>query len=326
MTKPSERIVVVGHIDHYKPGANDNAAGAATTLEIARTTTALIKRGVVPPPDRTITFLWVDEYEGTTLWMQRHPEAVRNIHAVFVLDMVGEKTEITGGPFQLERMPDPSSIWLRPPDEHTPWGAGAVDHMDIRGHFLNDFYLSVCRQRADATGWVVRTNPWEGGSDHDLFLKRGLPAILNWHFPDYFYHTSLDDIDKVSPDEMKHVGVAAATAILTLANASKETTLRILDTIESSATERFDNEERNSREAMAAVRENEQLLIRQRAEEEEILSAWGRWYEETMDSLAGVPVEGVGDTLLGQIDEAKQRVRQRLASILAGLTSPAGEE
>jgi hypothetical protein len=41
-THPEEEIVVTAHLDHYKPGANDNASGSAIILEIARTLRALI--------------------------------------------------------------------------------------------------------------------------------------------------------------------------------------------------------------------------------------------------------------------------------------------
>jgi aminopeptidase YwaD len=319
VTKPDERIVLVGHIDHEKPGANDNASGSATMLEIARTMNSLIEQGSLMPPGRTITFLWVDEYEGTTLWMNRNPEALTAVQAVFVVDMVGEKTEITGGPFRLERMPDPSAIWLRPPDEHTPWGAGAVDRTDIRGHYLNDFFLSVCLQRAAATGWDVHTNPWEGGSDHDLFLKRGLPAVLSWHFPDYFYHTSLDDLDKVDPDELKHVGVAVSTAALTLANADNATVGRMLADIQASAEIRFDGEERNSRNALQAARDSGGNVATQYAEEQEILSAWEQWYEETFESLSHVPVEGISAETRTLVEAAKAKIQQRYDAILNSL-------
>lgn len=318
-TESDERIVIVGHIDHYKPGANDNASGAATVAEIARTVAALIAQRAVPPPGRTLTFLWVDEYQGTTLWISRHPAAFNGAQAAFVLDMVGERTDLTGGPFRVERMPDPSAIWLRPPDEHTAWGAGEVHREDIRGHFLNDFYLSVCRARADAAGWVVHTNPWEGGSDHDLFLTAGRPAVLSWHFPDYFYHTSLDDVDKVSPDELKHVGVAVATAALTLASASDETALRVLQVVEAAAAARFDGEERNATAALQSARKDGRDVGRQYAEEQDILSAWARWYEEAIDSVARVPVARAGDALLHRIAEANARVRERLAAILKAL-------
>ena len=63
-------------------------------------------------------------------------------------------------------------------------------------------------RRARDTGWVVRTNPYEGGSDHTVFTRAGVPALLNWHFTDRYYHTNLDTIDKMSAAEMQHVAIA----------------------------------------------------------------------------------------------------------------------
>ena len=87
----------------------------------------------------------------------------------------------------------------------------------LRGTFLNDLHLAVALRRARDTGWVVRTNPYEGGSDHTSFTKAGVPALLNWHFTDRYYHTNLDTIDKVSAVTMGHVAtVVATTAVAAL--------------------------------------------------------------------------------------------------------------
>jgi len=70
-------------------------------------------------------------------------------------------------------------------------------------------------RRARDTGWVVRSNPYEGGSDHTSFTKAGVPALLNWHFTDRYYHTNLDRPDKTSAAEMVNVGVSVAATLLT---------------------------------------------------------------------------------------------------------------
>ena len=72
-------------------------------------------------------------------------------------------------------------------------------------------------RRARDTGWVVRTNPYEGGSDHTSFTKAGVPALLNWHFTDRYYHTNLDTLDKVSAVTMGHVATIVATTAMFLA-------------------------------------------------------------------------------------------------------------
>ena len=52
----------------------------------------------------------------------------------------------------------------------------------------------------------MRTNPFEGGSDHTPFLKFKKPGALFWHFTDVFYHTDGDRLDMVSKPELANVG------------------------------------------------------------------------------------------------------------------------
>ena len=95
----------------------------------------------------------------------------------------------------------------------------------MRGSFLNDLHLAVALRRARDTGWVVRTNPYEGGSDHTVFTRAGVPALLNWHFTDRYYHTNLDTVDKTSAAEMQHVATVVATTAMFLASADRHATL-----------------------------------------------------------------------------------------------------
>src|SRR5262249_46011702 len=69
-----EEIVFSCHLCHQKPGANDNASGAAAILEAARALAALIRRGEIEPPRRTIRFIWPPEISGTVAYFAQHPE------------------------------------------------------------------------------------------------------------------------------------------------------------------------------------------------------------------------------------------------------------
>jgi len=60
-----EEIAYSCHLDHQRPGANDNASGCVTILEVARTLQKLINEGKLPRPARTIRFIWPPEIEGT---------------------------------------------------------------------------------------------------------------------------------------------------------------------------------------------------------------------------------------------------------------------
>jgi hypothetical protein len=96
-------------------------------------------------------------------------------------------------------------VWTRGDDRHSEWGGRPLTVEEIRPHYLNDYVLARARAQAALTGWVVRTNPFEGGSDHTPFLSAGKPGLLLWHFTDVFYHTDNDRLDKVSPRTLENV-------------------------------------------------------------------------------------------------------------------------
>jgi aminopeptidase YwaD len=261
---PEQRIVLAAHVQ--EPGANDNASGCGTLLATALAMQDAIGRGALPGPDRTITFLWVDEIRGSEQWIKDHADQVKGVVAMLSLDMTGEDTAKTGGTFLIEKQPDPSAIWERPSDPHSEWGASKVDPAMVRGSFLNDLHLAVALRRARGTKWIVRTNPYEGGSDHTVFMRAGVPSLLNWHFTDRYYHTNLDTLDKVSAEEMRHVAVIVGTTAMFLASAN-QTDAGAMTALMQTA-----------REARLATERANQASP-------EILAAWEKWYSEAVESL-----------------------------------------
>jgi aminopeptidase YwaD len=266
-TRAEERIVLVAHVQ--EPGANDNASGAGTLLAAALAVHDAIRQGAMPAPARTLTFLWLDEIRGSEQWINEDAARVRHVVAMMSLDMTGQDTAKTGGTFLIEKMPDPSAIYLRPSDPHSEWGAGEVDPAWVRGHFLNDLHLAVALRRARDTGWVVRTNPYEGGSDHTVFTRAGIPALLNWHFTDRYYHTNLDTADKTSPATMGHVATTVATTALFLASATAADAAALVTLVDEAERARRATESQNDASP-------------------EIVTAWTQWYAEARASVRAV--------------------------------------
>ena len=56
-----EETVFTCHLDHQRPGANDNTSGCVAILEIARTLNKLIAAGKLPRPRRSLRFIWSPE-------------------------------------------------------------------------------------------------------------------------------------------------------------------------------------------------------------------------------------------------------------------------
>ena len=264
-THPEQRIVLAAHVQ--EPGANDNASGCGTLLAAALAIQNNIQSGALPAPERTLTFMWVDEIRGSQQWIKDHPDQVKAVVAMLSLDMTGEDTSKTGGTFLIEKQPDPSAVWVRPSDPHSEWGASKVDAATLQGSFLNDLHLAVALRRARDTKWVVRTNPYEGGSDHTVFMNAKVPSLLNWHFTDRYYHTNLDTIDKVSAVEMQHVAITVATTALFLASADQSDVAPMKKLMEAARDARLATEQKNNATP-------------------EIVQAWRKWYDEAIASVA----------------------------------------
>lgn len=301
-TKPDERIVMVAHVQ--EPGANDNASGAGTLYALARALAGAVAAGDLPRPDRTLTFLWVDEIRGSRQWLTARPDEARGVQYMFALDMTGEDTRKTGGTFLVEKQPDPSAVWERPSDPHSEWGASEVKPESLKGSLLNDLHLAVCARRARDTGWIVRTNPYEGGSDHTTFGEAGIPSLLNWHFTDRYYHTNQDTPDKTSAAEMQNVGVAVATSAWVLASAASEDASAVLDLLTAAADRRLALERRQGAGLIAAAPDRRAAEARER----DVRAAWVKWYREAFESVLQLPASGPSDDLRRRVAEARSRL------------------
>jgi len=292
---PSERVVITAHVQ--EPGANDNASGVATLTELARAMRLAISAGAAAPPERTITFLWLEEISGSRQWLTTHADQAKNVKYMFSMDMTGEDVRKTGGSFLIERWPDPGAVWERPWDPHSEWGAGNTRENQLKGDLLNDLHLAVCERVAEKTGWVVKTNPYEGGSDHSEFGRAGIPSVLNWHFTDRYYHSNYDTADKTSPDEMRNVGVSVAASAWLLASAGESTSLAVATLVSQAGQARIALEEREGQKLAEASADPAAAKTR----EATIVQAWRKWYGEAVRSVSrlvvGQPTPAFAKTL-----------------------------
>lgn len=296
---PAERFVFSAHVQ--EPGANDNASGVGALAEMARVTAGLVRSGR-QDPGRTITFLWGEEISSTDRFLKEDPARTAGVRWGLSLDMVGEDASKTGGSFLIEKMPDPSAVWTRGEDHHTEWGGSPLTVAQLTPHYFNDFVRNRCLDQAQGNGWVVGTNPFEGGSDHTPFLSAGKPGVLLWHFTDQFYHTDGDRIGNVSAGEIKNVAVCALTTALDLVSADAETAGFVVDELQRAALDRLEKETALS---VAAVRREST-----RDTELQILRAWADWYRSALDTVKEVEIGGPSAGTIARIDAARREVDQ----------------
>ena len=292
----NERFVFSAHVQ--EPGANDNASGVGAAVEMARVVATLLREGSVSPR-RSITFIWGNEIASTRRYLA-DPARAATVRWGMSLDMVGEDTDKTGGTFLIEKMPDPSAVWTRGEDRHSEWGGSPLRVDQLTPHYFNDFVLRRCLDQAAVTGWVVRTNPFEGGSDHVPFLDAKKPGLLFWHFTDVFYHTDNDRLPNVSPRELANVGESTLVSALTLASADGPTARALVAEVEQAAVARLDAEAALSRAAVAGGAD--------RGREALILKTWTDWYRDALRSMSDIEVGGASAETARAISAAASRV------------------
>jgi hypothetical protein len=306
--RPDERFVFSAHVQ--EPGANDNASGVGALSELARVLGVFSKNGSVRPK-RTITMLFGNEVAQTRNFLADDSVRTRGVHWGLSMDMVGEDTKKTGGTFLIEKMPDPSAVWTRGDEKHSEWGGSPMSKDKIVPHYFNDFLLARALDQAATNGWVVRTNPFEGGSDHTPFLTFKKPGVLFWHFTDQCYHTDCDRIDKVSAVTLANTGITALVSALTLTTADGEVARAVIAELEGAAIRRLDTELALSRAAIAKGGKA--------ADEVEILQTWTDYYVASLATTGDIEVGGSSAQTTRAIEAAKGRVTAAGAERIATL-------
>jgi hypothetical protein len=211
-TDPSVGDVVFScHLDHEKPGANDNASGCAATLEIARTLKTLIDAKRIPPPARTIRFIWPSEMTGTIAYLTKYPAIASRIRAAVHLDMVGADPFITKSILHVTR--SPWSIATVTDDVEETFGRYVIDGA-FRAAAEGDMTRAIRSQGGSKDAFWADITPYESGSDHWIYQEGGfgIPAIYLRDHPDIYIHTTGDLPDNIEPTKIKRSAFIAAAS------------------------------------------------------------------------------------------------------------------
>lgn len=208
-------VLVVAHLCHPQPSANDNASGAAAALECARVLAQLRAAGSFGDAGRTVRILWVPELTGTAAYLARDPARATRSVAALNLDMVGERQEETGSTFLLEQ----------PPLLTTSFAEELVDRIRVAAQ---DWVTSYSGPGQFSMTRLARV-PFDGGSDHALLCDPavGVPCPMLIQWPDRFYHSSHDTPDRSDPRSLGHAVRTAATYAACLSGLAVEDAERL---------------------------------------------------------------------------------------------------
>jgi aminopeptidase YwaD len=204
-------IVFSCHLDHEKPGANDNASGCAANLEIARTLKALIDAKRIPAPVRTIRFIWPSEMTGTIAYLSKYPEIASRIRAAVHLDMVGADPMITKSVLHVTR--SPWSLATVTDDVAETFGRYVIDGA-MRAAGDGDMTRAIRARGGSKDAFWADITPYESGSDHWIYQEGGfaIPSIYLRDHPDIYIHTTGDLPDNIEPTKIKRSAFIAAAS------------------------------------------------------------------------------------------------------------------
>jgi CubicO group peptidase (beta-lactamase class C family) len=232
-----QEVVYSCHLDHLRPGANDNASGCAAILEVARALAKLVREGKVEAPRRTLRFVWPAEIEATIALLVARPDLAARARAVIHLDMVGGDPATTKAVFHVTRSPaslptvanDVAEAFARWMNEETygyaATGEAAYPLVDPEGG----------REPLQA-----RIAPFSMGSDHQVWAEGSfrVPAIYMNDWPDRYIHTDADRVGNLDPTKLLRAAFLAAASGYTLASLDSEDVPELLGIVRRHALER----------------------------------------------------------------------------------------
>src|SRR5277367_6647709 len=235
-----EEIAFSCHLDHQRPGANDNASGCVTILEVARTLQKLIAEGKLARPARTIRFIWPPEIEGTLALLTGRAQVVAD------LDPIDSEGKVIPS---AEKVHTPILLTLEFPKK-----IKAVIHMDMVGggpatkavfhvtrgpmslpSFAHDVawafaeFVNEESYKFAATGVAeypfvapeggkeplrAEYSAYTMGSDHDVYQDSsfGIPAIYMNDWPDRYIHTNFDTAANIDTTKLKRAAFIGAAS------------------------------------------------------------------------------------------------------------------
>jgi hypothetical protein len=241
-TEPSEYVLIGGHYDHLGPmkgeiynGANDNAAGVAVVLELAR---VLSEYADEHPPRRSIIFAaWSAEEEGlngSEYFIDTHQELLPQIKVVLNLDMPGAGEWVDGAPRNNMYIGDnPDARWVSKLVYDVSQLLIREGQIVLGANYTAPYYEKTGEYALYSGVDGIKVVEDSGSSDHEAFLLAGVPAtVICAHarvadnYPEY--HKPGDDAELIDPVKLEISGKLVGCSAWKVAQGADGTTTLVL--------------------------------------------------------------------------------------------------
>jgi hypothetical protein len=228
-----DEVVLIGH--QFEIGANDNASGCAAIVEAARCVRRMVDAGDLAPPKRSARFITCSEMYSSIPFAVEQPDLMRRLVAGLDLDMI----------CPYNGYDSPMDFYQSP---------------DANVYFGDDLLEVIIRRVWERHGspWKWERQPTELSDNCWCDPYVGVPfSWISWHGRE-FWHSSGDTVDRLVPDAIRDVTVAAVAWLAFLLTADADDLTWLAGHVLGRARERIDAAEPDRR-AYVLGREQERL-------------------------------------------------------------------
>jgi aminopeptidase-like protein len=205
-----EEVLIVSHLCHPRPSANDNASGVAASIEAVKVLKDLTENHDLPGLKRSVRMIFIPEFTGTYAFLADLGENVKKIKAGINVDMVGGRQSHGYGPLNITGVPHANPSFI------TNLAAMVLDEVrkNAPSH-TKDNEIAMFNSRV--TGF-------EGGSDHFILSdpQVNVPTIMLGQWPDINYHSGGDTIEVIDPFILHKSAAICASFVYLLSNLQAE--------------------------------------------------------------------------------------------------------
>lgn len=209
-----ETIIISAHYDHLGKtndstiyfGADDNASGVASMIEVARVMQIAIKDGI--KPKRNIMFVAFDGEEkgmlGSGYFLNNIPDTIGSIVLNINLDMLGRNRH--------DENKYNKSVFMISSGKNSSFYKRLIRQLN-----KPSISLFVTKYPLPFSSIALKSD-----SDHYMFSKKGIPFVHLQTGMHNDYHTINDTSDKINYEKLTEISKLLFKSVLEIANTNKE--------------------------------------------------------------------------------------------------------
>jgi hypothetical protein len=232
---PDEEFIFYAHLDHPKPGSHDNASGSAAILEIARTLSSLIQNNIIPPPKRSIRFMWVPHMRGFHMYFYHHPEKIGKIIGGCNLDCIGADPA---------KFPLKFYVSLPPPSLPSILTDITNNCVETLNKMIDDGKNYLFSPEGSRNLFSATIRPYRGASDEELISTWpvSIPSIYFYDSPLPPRHSQINFLEYMDRTNLRRISYLGAIIAYAFTTAGDEMIPSLLNEIQFRGEQRIAHE------------------------------------------------------------------------------------